>query len=188
MYIVTEKPLPPALRCSECPVCYEELSSSDETVPIVLNCNHIFCITCIRQISNQRTRIVTCPLCRRSTRMRTVDLIKNSSPIPPSSSTTNIDYTTTTYLKSTILDYLCYILFLISFWVLLYVILPSELKNTSNPHLENFYTGTLKIGCDILFVVFSVCPMIKLTLYSIYTILNYILSQFISLLTIIQEL
>ena len=187
MYIVTEKPLPPALRRSECPVCYEELSSSDETIPIVLNCNHIFCITCIRQISNQRTRKVTCPLCRRSTRMRTIDLIKNSNLIPPSS-TTNIDDTTTTCLKPTNLDYLCYILFLVSFWVLLYVILPAELKNPSNSHLENFLCGTLTIGYDILFVVSSVCPMIRLTLYRIYTILIYILSQFIPLLKIIQEL
>ena len=142
MYFATEKPLPQALRCSECPVCYEELSSSDKTSPIVLNCGHIFCITCIRLIrdNNRISVMITCPLCRRPTRVRKSGLIGK-----------NIDDTTTR------LKYLGYILLFLSFLVLIYFILPSEVaKITTESKLEEFLQNIILDMYDTVRMVLKI--------------------------------
>lgn len=133
MYIVTENPLPPALRTSECPVCYEDLSSSDKTIPIVLNCSHIFCITCIRRILDKGP-MVTCPLCRGSTRMKTGDLFSAND-------------------TTTGLEYLGYILFLLAFCVTIYIVLPSELTDIIDSEFEIITQNTLSNAISILKMV-----------------------------------
>lgn len=132
--IVTENPLPPVLRYSECPVCYEELSSSDKTFPIVLNCNHIFCITCTRGILDKRA-IVTCPLCRGQTLMKTIYLFNGHD-------------------MTTCIDYLIYISFLLVFLYLICVILPSELTRHVDSELEKLSQKIL-LGIFPVFVFFG---------------------------------
>ena len=54
----------------ECNVCLEVYEASGSNVPMLLDCGHTFCFSCISSFIISSNLTINCPMCNRKTKLK----------------------------------------------------------------------------------------------------------------------